>query len=162
MSSECRRDESLPANENSKLLRELTGKEVHTRMFVTLRFSPRPISPETPLRVREQVLLNEDKTPTSRAMKRGYLSSQSWFDPAVSFAVYTGIRRAEVLALRWSDLSFETGSVTIARSIAQRLEFKPPKNDRSRAITMPQTLCAILKTHRANQAKERLFLGNAL
>lgn len=98
---------------------------------------------------------------TSRSKKRGYLSSQPWFYPAVAFAAYTGARRGEVLALRWSDVHFEQRSVTISRSITERLEFKAPKNDRSRTITMPETLCAILRTHHAAQAKERLALGSA-
>ncbi len=64
-------------------------------------------------------LLQEAETPTSRAKKRGYLSSQPWFHPAVAFAVYTGARRGEVLALRWSDVNFEQRAVTIARSITE-------------------------------------------
>jgi hypothetical protein len=38
-------------------------------------------------------LLNEAKTPSSRSKKRGNLSSQTWFYPAVAFAAYTGARR---------------------------------------------------------------------
>ncbi len=108
-----------------------------------------------------RTLLNEAKNPTNRSKKRGYLSSQPWFYPAVAFAAYTGARRGEVLALRWSDVNFEQRSVTISRSITERLEFKAPKNDRSRTISMPETLCSILRTHQAAQAKERLALGSA-
>lgn len=58
-------------------------------------------------------------------------------------------------------MNFELRSVTIARSITERMEFKSTKNDKSRTISMSETLCAILKMHRAAQAKERLFLGGA-
>lgn len=39
------------------------------------------------------------------------------------------------------------------------MEFKAPKNDRTRTISMPDTLCTILKSHKAQQAAERLLLG---
>jgi integrase len=117
---------------------------------------PKPVAlTDTELRT----LLNEAKSPTSRSKKRGYLSSQPWFYPAVAFAAYTGARRGEVLALRWSDVHFEQRSVTIARSITERLEFKAPKNDRSRTISMPETLGSILRTHQEAQEKQRSAPG---
>ena len=106
-------------------------------------------------------LLDEAKNPSSRSKKRGYLSAQPWFYPAVAFAAYTGARRGEVLALRWSDMSFELRSVTIARSITERMEVKATKNDKSRRISMPEPLVAILKAHQAQQEKEKAVLGSA-
>jgi integrase len=79
----------------------------------------------------------------------------------VFFAAYTGCRRGKVLALRWQDVNFDDSTVTISRSLTERLEFKTPKNDKSKTLTMPQALVAALKTHRAGQAKGRLFLGPA-
>ena len=106
-------------------------------------------------------LLDEAKNPSSRSKKRGYLSAQPWFHPAVAFASYTGARRGEVLALRWSDVNFELRSVTIARSITERMEIKAPKNDKSRTVSMPQPLVAILEAHRAEQDKEKAALRAA-
>lgn len=106
-------------------------------------------------------LLAEARKPTSRAKKRGYLSAQPWFYAAVAFAAYTGCRRGEGVAIRWKDLSFENKSVTIARSLTESMTFKAPKNDKTRTIAMPGALAAVLKTHRAAQAEERLFLGPA-
>jgi integrase len=122
---------------------------------------PKAIKPK-PLALNEteiRQLLREAKSPTKRATKRGYLSSQPWFYPAVAFSAYTGARRGEVLALRWSDVHFETRSVTIARSLTESMTFKPPKNDRMRTIAISETLCAILRAHRAEQAEERRALG---
>ncbi|MEO9262903.1 MAG: tyrosine-type recombinase/integrase [Candidatus Baltobacteraceae bacterium] len=106
-----------------------------------------------------QTLLDEAKTPTSRSKKRRYLSSHPWFYPAVSFAAYIGCRRGEILALRWNDVHFDAKSVTMERSVTETLRFKAPKNDRSRTISISETLCSILHTHKATQAKERLFAG---
>lgn len=77
----------------------------------------------------------------------------------MAFAAYTGARRGEVLALRWKDVSFEQRSATIARSVTEHLEFKAPKNDKARTIRLPDSLCEVLKSHRAEQAKDRLALG---
>jgi integrase len=77
-------------------------------------------------------LLAEARNPTSRAKKRGTLSSKPWFYAAVAFAAYTGCRRGEVLAIRWQDVSFENKSVTIARSLTESMTFKAPKNDRTK------------------------------
>ena len=146
------------------ILRWGVRKELLTRNVAALiedddlpkAVKPKPVA-LTEIELRR--LLNEAKNPTSRSKKRGTLSSQPWFYPAVAFAAYTGARRGEVLALRWSDVNFELRSVTIARSITERMEFKSTKNDKSRTISMPSPLCAILKTHGAEQAKEKLFLG---
>ena len=117
-----------------------------------------------PLALTEQELrklLAEAKNPTSRAKKRGTLSSMPWFYPAVAFAAYTGARRGECMALRWQDVDFKEKSVTIARSLTERLTFKAPKNDKARTIAMSDALCEVLRSHRASQAKERLALGES-
>jgi integrase len=106
-------------------------------------------------------LLAEAKNPSSRSKKRGYLSSQPWFYPAVFFASYTGCRRGEILAVLWSDVDLEGKTVTIARSLTERMAFKAPKNDRVRTLAMSEALCVVLRSHKASQAKEKLFLGGA-
>ncbi len=106
-------------------------------------------------------LLAEAKSPSNRSKKRGYLSAQPWFYAAVFFAAYTGCRRGEVLALRWSDVSFENKTVTIARSLTEQLTFKAPKNDKTRTLSMPEALMAVLRDHKAAQAEERHLLGEA-
>jgi len=104
-------------------------------------------------------LLEEAANPTKLAKNRGTLSSQPWFYPAIAFAARTGARRGEVLALRWADVHFDTKSVVIERSVTEALEFKAPKNDRSRTIVIADVLCEVLRTHRVRQTAERLAIG---
>jgi integrase len=102
-------------------------------------------------------LLDEAKKPSSRSTRRGYLSAYAAFYPAVVFAAYTGARRGEVLALRWSELDLDASTATISRSLAQTrdgLFFKEPKSGRSRTISISSTLVAILRSHRAAQHAE--------
>jgi len=91
-------------------------------------------------------------------------SAYAAFYPAVAFAAYTGARRGEVLALRWSELDFDAGTVTISRSLAQTrdgLFFKEPKSGRTRTLSISSTLVAILCSHRVAQGAEKLALGAA-
>lgn len=106
-------------------------------------------------------LLAEAQNPSSRSRKRGYISAQPWFHPAVCFAAYTGARRGEVLAVRWSDVDLEKNVVTIARSLTERMVFKAPKNDKTRTIALPNALVEVLRAHQAAQAEERRFLGES-
>jgi integrase len=78
-----------------------------------------------------------------------------------------GMRRGEILALRWSDVHLDTSVATA--SITQTLEqvgseiaFKEPKTQKSRrAITLPAMTRDVLRQHRAKQAEARLMLGPA-
>jgi integrase len=110
-------------------------------------------------------LLAEAKTRTKRAKSRETLSSQPWIYPAVVFAAHTGARRGEVLGLRWSDLDLDGARATICQSLAQPrsgLVFKEPKNGKARTISLSANLVAILRSHRAAQAKEKLFFGTVV
>ena len=63
--------------------------------------------------------------------------------------------------MRWSDVQWDAKSVTITQSLTQGLVFKAPKNDKTRTISVEESLLSILRTHKAAQAKDRLALGGA-
>jgi integrase len=82
----------------------------------------------------------------------------------VLLAVTTGMRRGEVLGLRWSDVNLDAAELKVEQTLEQTegsgLRFKAPKTKRSRrAITLPAFTVNALKRHRAEQAEERLALG---
>ena len=83
--------------------------------------------------------------------------------PIVFLALATGLRRGEVLGLRWSDVDLERRSLTVAQSLEQTkegLRFKTPKTKRSRrTIALSPSLVEELQAHRARQAVDRLALG---
>lgn len=76
------------------------------------------------------------------------------------FALATGMRPSEYLALAWQDLNLEAGTATVRRSLAQirgGWEFKEPKTKGSRrTIPLPQPLVADMKRHRRTQAEAEL------
>lgn len=83
----------------------------------------------------------------------------------VLLAVHTGVRRGELLGLRWSDCDRQSGALFISRSLQDvggELSFKEPKTPRSRRrIPLPKTALEALKQHRREQAKRKLSLGKA-
>ena len=82
--------------------------------------------------------------------------------PIVLLAFSTGARRGELLALRWSDLDLEIGTVNIARSVEETregLRIKPTKTGASRIISLPADAVAMLRDHRRRQSEDRFRLG---
>jgi integrase len=81
----------------------------------------------------------------------------------VLVGITTGMRRGELLALRWSDLDLKAAWLTVNQSLEQvggKITFKSPKTSTSRrTITLPAITVEALNTHRATQAAERLRLG---
>jgi integrase len=85
--------------------------------------------------------------------------------PAYRLLVSTGMRRGEVLGLRWSDVDLGKARLTVNRSLTvvdQRLVWSSPKTPRSRrSLSLDPETVAVLRAHRARQAKEKLVAGPA-
>lgn len=85
------------------------------------------------------------------------------FHVPVFLALATGMRRGEVLALRWGDVDLNGGSLQVVESLEQTnagLRFKAPKTTRScRQIALPTSAVELLRAHRVKQLEERLLLG---
>ena len=80
--------------------------------------------------------------------------------------VALGLRKGELLALRWDDVDLEDGVLHIRQNVERLPEiglvFGPPKSNKSRrTIPLPAASTKVLRTHRANQAAEALALGPA-
>ena len=81
----------------------------------------------------------------------------------ILLAVTTGLRRSEVLALRWCDVDLSRATLAVRQSLEQTksgLRFKSPKTERSkRAIALPSITVDALRLHRLEQAELKLKLG---
>lgn len=77
---------------------------------------------------------------------------------------YTGIRRGEALALRWSDVNLDEQTVHVRRSahnVGNGPQYDMPKNGEARAINAASAALDALRTWRKTQAEERLAAGPA-
>lgn len=81
--------------------------------------------------------------------------------------VYTGLRRGEVLGLRWCDLDLELAPCSVIQTLQQlhngQYVFKEPKSRRGRRqIALLPSLAILLREHRAKQENARKLLGKPL
>jgi integrase len=86
-----------------------------------------------------------------RALVQGFKGSALF--TIVAVAAYTGMRRGEILALRWADLDAKAGTLAISRSVDDTnehgLQLKAPKTERgTRTISIGNELLALLFTER--------------
>ena len=85
------------------------------------------------------------------------------YTPAM-VALFTGMRIAEVLALRWSRVDLDRKVVQVREALEQTkahgIRFKPPKSKAGRRdITLPDILAETLSKHRRGQLEFRMQLG---
>lgn len=91
--------------------------------------------------------------------------------PALLLELSTGLRRGELLALRWEDVDLKAGNLKVRQSLVRihsekgaekktELVFQEPKTKHSkRTIPLTAGVLKELKAHKARQAQEKLFLG---
>jgi integrase len=84
---------------------------------------------------------------------------------AFLMAAATGMRRGEILGLRWTDVDLDSGRIAIRQTliiINHKPTLSEPKTDRSRrSLRLDPATLAALKSCRARQLEERLAWGAA-
>jgi integrase len=74
--------------------------------------------------------------------------------PIMRLAILIGCRIGEATALKWSDIEWDTGLITIRRSQDEKGKLGPPKGKKIRTTALGREGLAFLRGHRA--AMERL------
>lgn len=81
-----------------------------------------------------------------------------------SFALATGMRPGEYLALPWSNLDLRRRTATVRRALTYvkgKWQFAEPKTSRSRrAIPLPPTVVKQLALHKSRQLEGKRFMGS--
>ncbi|KLL10170.1 tyrosine-type recombinase/integrase [Protofrankia coriariae] len=104
--------------------------------------------PSVPLR-RVRALHVDDVRALSRAMH------DDPYGPIFICGLMLGLRRGEILGLRWADIDFDAGALHVRRTLQRangKLMFMPAKTVRShRTLPLSGSLVEILKEHRRSQ-----------
>ena len=109
--------------------------------------------------VDEMVILTADQQQTVLNGLRGKA-----LYPLVVTALYSGMRRGELLALRWSNVDLDAKVIRVRESLEETeaggRRFKAPKTKAGRRdITLPDIIVATLRDHRRQQLELRVALG---
>lgn len=91
-------------------------------------------------------------------------AKESEYYPLFYLALFTGMRRGELLALRWGDCDIDLLSqISVVRSLQYangKLSFKTPKTTRSkRLVSLSPATAIMLREHRDKQEDLRQSLG---
>lgn len=99
------------------------------------------------------------------------LSSDDRISLGILLTLHTGIRNGELCGLQWSDFDFNSGTISICRTVERIKDLTPlaerktkvvitePKTESSkREIPLPKTLCLYLRSHQG-AADEYLLTG---
>jgi integrase len=79
-------------------------------------------------------------------------------------ALFTGMRRSELLALRWQDVNFMLSQVYVSRGLHQLRDgsfiFRSPKTAKGRRmVALPPSAILVLTAHYEKQKLERALMG---
>ena len=75
-------------------------------------------------------------------------------------AIYTGLRRGELLGLMWEDVDWDQGRLVVRRAMEESGLFGPPKDKQQRAVPLADEALADLSRWRVEQEIERATFPN--
>ena len=84
------------------------------------------------------------------------------FETVYLVTLFTGMRQGEVLGLKWENINFDSGKITVdhqLQKVGGTFSFVSPKNGKGRTITAAPFVLSVLKRHRAHQAEQQLKAG---
>lgn len=120
-------------------------------------------------------LIREEVAALSPEQARTFLETARGdrFEALYQLAIRTGLRRGELLGLRWADVDLEAGTLRIVRQLQRlrdqtdaqgktvtRIAFTAPKSGKGRQIRLTAPAVESLRAHRTRQAEEKLRAGS--
>ena len=82
----------------------------------------------------------------------------------IELALFTGMRRSEIVGLKWSDINFDKQCLSVRRSIykpkgEKSIEKEPKSHSSFRTIAIPNCLCETLEEYKKSQEQYSLSLS---
>ena len=112
-----------------------------------------------------RVYRQEVRPPSSEAMHRLLEAARDTeYYEALHIAFYTGLRRGELLALRWGDIDLDMATTSVSRTMYRakggQSVFTEPKTAKGRRlVSLTPSSVLVLKALRERQKADRVFLG---
>ncbi len=91
----------------------------------------------------------------------------SYYYALIYTAAYTGLRRGEILGLRWCDLDLDLARLSVNQALYQykagQFLITEPKSSKSRRLVdLPPSLALLLRKHKASMETHTILLGKRL
>ncbi|MDO9063129.1 MAG: site-specific integrase [Microbacterium sp.] len=138
-----------------KLLARNPAKQVEVPTFEP--HEARVLTPE-----QTTAILHAAKTMDETRARLGGIQSRNF--PMLAFIAATAVRKGEALALKWDDIDFDAGTVTIRGTLSRvgsALIVTSPKTRNSRRVLAPaEGVMRLLRAHRTTQLEDRMRAGN--
>ncbi len=165
------RPEHLQNHYSTKLKDDLSSKTVsfhHSVLHVALEtalkwglIARNPADAVDPPRVRRKDMQIWDEEEIARFLE---VAKNSPYYELYYLALFTGMRRSELLALRWIDVDFIYCQIYVNRSIHRLMDgsyiFTEPKSEKSRrTIALSPSVILLLKEYKEQQIIEHAMLG---
>ncbi len=91
-------------------------------------------------------------------------SEELKYKVAVHIAIFTGMRRGEILGLEWGDIDFDKKEIHLERTSVYTetngVIEKDTKTHTARTVSIPAELCELLKKYRKHWLEQKLKLGS--
>ncbi len=165
---------STRAGERSKSGEKLSPSTVRRRLAVLQAVLKQAVKlgiiPETPARA-EKLSLPKVKQPKieifskqEAAQMLAYLEQEELqFQTLIQLAIFTGARRGELAALKFSDVDYEQAKITIERAAVklkgEKTVIKPPKDYEARTVTVNQSCLELIRMLQREKMQEAVRLG---
>lgn len=87
------------------------------------------------------------------------------FERLFILALFSGMRQSELLALEWTDIDFDEGTILVRRQLQRSysesayIYLDETKNGKSRISSIPPSVVRVLKAQKRQQAEWRLAAG---
>ena len=137
----------------SKALKEAVKMELLKRNPAKAVSSPKP---------KKKVIQAMNEKQINKLLKVAK-NENEWIYNFIYLAVKTGMRRGELLGLRWEDVNLNEKQLNIRNTLVitkKGMIFKEPKTSSSiRPIEITEDLISVLKSIQKNQNKRKIYLG---
>jgi integrase len=156
-----------------KGLSDQTCLHVHRALHTALQYGVREeriLSENVASRVKAPVVERREQPAVSREQVRFLMAAakDTRLEMPIAVAAVTGLRRGELLALRWQHVDLGKASLFVAASLEHskaatgRIRFKGPKSKTSRRVIPLAPECVtLLRSHKAQQEREQALAGDA-